>query len=243
MEKSNVDIQKFIFEGMDVRIVDQSGNPWFVAKDVAEVFGHTNHREAAKSLDDDEKDYVRITDAIGRDRETLIISESGLYHLVHRSNKPKAKLFARWVRVEVLPSIRKTGMYAKDNLSKAEMLLHSVQLMVEQERKIAQHEERITRIEERQVESQNTLDCLPEPSVEVPEKSTRSQVNQRVRSYVSANGLDFREVWNMIYTEYKYRYHVDVKLRAANRGMTPVEYLDSTDMMDELYAVVCELCR
>ncbi|MEM7197446.1 MAG: BRO family protein, partial [Pseudomonadota bacterium] len=60
----------------------------------------------------DEKDGVGITDPIGRLQETSIISESGLYALVFRSRKPAAKEFSRWVRHEVLPSIRKTGQYS-----------------------------------------------------------------------------------------------------------------------------------
>lgn len=91
-----------------VRLVDKEGEPWFVAADVCSVLEHTNPTVALASLDEDE----RAKESLGRQGETNIISESGLYALVLRSNKPNAKEFARWVRKEVLPSIRKYGMYA-----------------------------------------------------------------------------------------------------------------------------------
>lgn len=92
-----------------------TGEPWFVAKDVCGILEIGNNRDAVSSLDDDEKDYVGIPDAIGRNRMTTVISEPGLYSLILRSHKPEAKAFKRWVTHEVLPSIRKTGGYIKTN--------------------------------------------------------------------------------------------------------------------------------
>lgn len=100
------------FEQSDVRIVHKAGQPWFVAKDVCGVLGLNNSREALTALDDDEKDGVSISDAIGRDQDTAIISEPGLYALLARSRKPIARKFDRWVRHEVLPSLRKDGFYS-----------------------------------------------------------------------------------------------------------------------------------
>jgi toxin-antitoxin system, toxin component, bro family len=106
-------IQPFAFEDHLVRtIMDDGGEPWFVAKDVCRVLEIANHRDAVAQLDEDEKDGVGISDAIGREQETTIISESGLYALVFRSRKPQAREFSRWVRKEVLPSLRRTGRYA-----------------------------------------------------------------------------------------------------------------------------------
>jgi prophage antirepressor-like protein len=78
-----------------------------VAKDVCEVLGHSNPTSALQVLDDDE----RSKKSLGRQGETNIISESGLYTLILRSNKPKAKQFRKWVTSEVIPTIRKTGSY------------------------------------------------------------------------------------------------------------------------------------
>ena len=113
-------IQPFAFEDHLVRtIMDDGGEPWFVAKDVCRVLEIANHRDAVAQLDEDEKDGVGISDAIGREQETTIISESGLYALVFRSRKPQAREFSRWVRKEVLPSLRRTGSYALTEQDKA----------------------------------------------------------------------------------------------------------------------------
>lgn len=96
----------------NVRVrMDEEGRPWFVAKDVCMALGIANHKDAISVLDDDEKSGVGISDPHGREQETLVISESGLYALILRSRKPLAKKFRRWVTDEVLPTIRKTGSY------------------------------------------------------------------------------------------------------------------------------------
>lgn len=95
------------------RIIDRDGEPWFVLADVCRECGIANPRDAASRLDDDEKDGVGITDAIGREQRQTIISESGLYSLILSSRVPGAKRFKKWVTAEVLPSIRKTGRYGR----------------------------------------------------------------------------------------------------------------------------------
>ena len=116
----NNELLPFAFEDKLVRtIMDDGGEPWFVAKDVCRVLEIANHRDAVAQLDEDEKDAVGISDAIGREQETTIISESGLYALVFRSRKPQAREFGRWVRKEVLPALRRTGTYTLAEQDKA----------------------------------------------------------------------------------------------------------------------------
>uniref|UniRef100_UPI0038D1A47B BRO family protein n=1 Tax=Haematospirillum jordaniae TaxID=1549855 RepID=UPI0038D1A47B len=106
----------FSFEGHGVRtIVDESGQPWFVASDVCLALEISNSRDAISRLDDDEKS-VGIADTPGGQQEMNIINESGLYSLILTSRKPAAKRFKKWVTSEVLPSIRKTGSYGADNV-------------------------------------------------------------------------------------------------------------------------------
>lgn len=102
----------------EIRTIQINNEPWFVGKDVAEILGYSNTRDAiAKHIDnEDKKDSVAICDAIGRNRNTCVINESGLYSLIISSKLPNAKKFKRWVTSEVLPSIRKHGMYATDKL-------------------------------------------------------------------------------------------------------------------------------
>lgn len=95
-----------------IRVVndEETGEPLWIAKDVCNVLGLENVNRALSKLDEDEKLKLKILTS-GQNRETMCVSESGLYNLIFRSNKPEAKPFKRWVTHEVLPSIRKTGGY------------------------------------------------------------------------------------------------------------------------------------
>ncbi|MCP4105475.1 MAG: hypothetical protein GY749_08055 [Desulfobacteraceae bacterium] len=101
----------FHYEENEVRVVQENGNHWWVAADVCAVLDLKNPREAITHLDDDEKNTVRISDGNRGNPNVNIISESGLYCLIIRSNKPEAKKFRKWITSEVLPAIRKTGAY------------------------------------------------------------------------------------------------------------------------------------
>lgn len=109
-----------IFESAEfgaVRALEIDGAPWFVGKDVADILGYSNTRDAlAKHVDGEDKSDVAIRDAIGRDQSTTVINESGLYSLVLSSKLPAAKAFKRWVTSEVLPTIRRHGLYAIDDI-------------------------------------------------------------------------------------------------------------------------------
>lgn len=106
------DLQVFNYEGASVRVIDRDGEPWFVGKDVAEVLGYSNPRDAlAKRVDDEDKGVAKC-DTLGGVQELVIINESGLYSLILSSHLPGARQFKRWVTSEVLPSIRKHGIYA-----------------------------------------------------------------------------------------------------------------------------------
>jgi len=103
----------FDFGSYPIRVTGTYEDPWFVASDVCECLGISNSRDAVSKLDEDEKG-VASTDTLGGVQETLIVNESGLYGLIFASRKPEAKEFKRWVRKEVLPSIRLTGGYVKN---------------------------------------------------------------------------------------------------------------------------------
>ena len=110
-----MDIQLFKSDFGAVRVIqDERGEPWFVAKDVADVLGYRKASDMVRNLDEDEAHKMRLTDETGRNQEMVIINESGLYSAILRSNKPEAKKFKKWVTSEVLPSIRKHGGYSLD---------------------------------------------------------------------------------------------------------------------------------
>ena len=101
------DLQVFNYNSNEIRTVIQNGEAWFVAKDVCDVLELTNPTMALEALDNDERSKFYL----GRQGEANIISESGLYTLIMRSNKPEAHKFRKWVTSEVLPTLRKTGSY------------------------------------------------------------------------------------------------------------------------------------
>lgn len=105
----------YSFNGCEVRVVSQNGEPWFVAADVCRILELSNPTRALSSLEDDER--MTLTDSKGHSGQKggaqsfNVISESGLYALVLKSRKPTAKAFRKWITSEVIPSIRKTGTY------------------------------------------------------------------------------------------------------------------------------------
>ena len=108
----NTEIQRFDFKGAALRtLTDEAGEPWFVAKDVCDILGHSNVSMALDRLDDDERSKFNL----GRQGETNIVNEAGLYSLVLGSRKPEAHEFKRWVTHEVLPSIRRHGAYMTES--------------------------------------------------------------------------------------------------------------------------------
>ena len=105
------DLQTFNYQSNEVRTIQKNGEPWFVLKDVCQVLGIGNSRMASDRLDPDEKGVSQI-DTPGGKQEMTCINESGLYNVILRSDKPEAKPFRKWVTAEVLPTIRRHGMYA-----------------------------------------------------------------------------------------------------------------------------------
>ena len=105
------ELEVFNYNGNNVRTVIIDGEVWFVAKDICDVLDISNSRDAISELDNDERADVAINDGNRGNPNTSIISESGVYALVFKSRKPEAKLFSRWVRHEVLPAIKKNGVY------------------------------------------------------------------------------------------------------------------------------------
>ena len=95
-------------ENKPVRTLNLNGEPWFVLRDVCEVLGLGNSRMVADRLDEDEKGVSQIY-TLGSVQNATIISESGLYNVILRSDKPEAKPFRKWVTAVVLPSIRKNN--------------------------------------------------------------------------------------------------------------------------------------
>lgn len=108
-------IQLFNYESLEVRtLTKEDGSVWFAAVDICKSLELSQVSRALSRLEEDEVTSINLTDSLGRNQETNLISESGLYSLVLSSKKPEAKKFKKWVTNEVIPSIRKTGSYKQE---------------------------------------------------------------------------------------------------------------------------------
>jgi len=138
-------IVPFRFETQDVRVIEQDGEPWFVARDIAEILGYANPQKAVR-------DHCKMARPIGGERgvqaanldpQTVIIPERDVYRLIMRSRLPKAVRFEEWVVAEVLPSIRKTGSYSVTKTPAQQ--IDAIQAMLDV---IKTTEARVTRVEQ-----------------------------------------------------------------------------------------------
>jgi len=151
----------FGFRGIDIRVItDDQGEPWFVAKDVADLLEYSNPHEAVRTHCKGVREI--LIPSSGGEQMTKVMPERDVYRLIMRSKMPAAEAFEEWVVGDVLPTIRKTGSYSK-SLSPAEQLLANAQLLVDMERRQVQTEQVVAGIESRvaNVEQVRYLDSMP----------------------------------------------------------------------------------
>jgi anti-repressor protein len=124
------EVQLFNFENHEVRSLLLNNEPWFVGKDVAEVLGYKNTKDAlVKHVDSEDKEILKSQNATFENipnRGITVVNESGLYSLILSSKLPSAKKFKRWVTSEVLPALRKTGQYQVKELSGSELMARAL---------------------------------------------------------------------------------------------------------------------
>lgn len=110
------ELQIFNFDSNEVRTVVVNEEPYFVGNDVAQILGYEDYRGAINKKVDEEDKLRSQIDHAGQNRTVTLINESGLYSLIFSSKLDSAKRFKRWVTSEVLPAIRKHGIYATDSV-------------------------------------------------------------------------------------------------------------------------------
>lgn len=205
-----------VFENAEfgsVRSMTINDEPFFVGKDVADILGYSNTRDAlAKHVDaEDKTDGVAIRDAIGREQTPVLINESGLYSLILSSKLPSAKRFKRWVTSEVLPAIRKHGVFAMDNIvNNTDALIEALQAFK------AERLQRQALEEENAVQKQQLTEMRPKAgyydvvlnspdavSVTVIAKDYGRSA-QWLNEYLSDKGIQFKQggkIW-LLYQKY-----------------------------------------
>lgn len=142
------DLQIFSYKSKQIRTVLINEEPWWVAKDVCDYFGDTDHKRSISRLDDTDKKILPVTDSLGRNQSATCVNESGLYSLLFNFQPEKAtkdggahieprilerlekiKKFKKWITSEVLPSIRKTGQYSAPKSDEELILIGYEKLM------------------------------------------------------------------------------------------------------------------
>lgn len=196
----------------EIRTVTVDGEPWFVAKDIAEILQYTNTQKAIRDHVDEEDKLTERIVLSGQNREVICINESGLYSLILSSKMPGAKRFKRWVTSEVLPQIRKTGTYQKP-MTPQEMM--RVQLGM-----IDGHEERITHLE-------NTMTIDYEQQQEL-----KKTVNKRVIEVLGGKkALAYKEMSKKVFSECNHDIQDYFRVNSRNniptkRYQEAVEYVE-----------------
>lgn len=191
-------LQVFEYNSKEVRTVQRGGEPWWVLTDICGALELKSPHKVAARLDEDEKGRTFFP-TLGGEQELTIINEPGLYTVILRSSKPEAKKFKRWITHEVLPSIRKTGSYARYSQQDARLealteevrrLTNSVAAMAEQlqepARKIMQTKETKEQFTPGRAARRRWLRTLNEKLDLLEEKFqvTRNEILHTVYSYI-----------------------------------------------------------
>ena len=193
-----------VFENSEfgqVRTLVKDGQPWFVAKDVAEILGYANPRDAISKHVDAEDKGVANCDTLGGKQELTIINESGLYALVFGSRLETAKRFKRWVTSEVLPALRKTGAYIMPQSRGLEFLQGMLDEMKRQAAEIQ--------------EVKTTAKAIKDAIVEEYDE-WREDIRHKVSAIQKATGETFANTWSRLYDELEKRAHCDLSVRVNN---------------------------
>jgi len=128
-----MNLQKFEFEGFNVRTTMIDSRPFFCLKDVCEILEIVNVNNVLDRLKKDGVRSAEVIDSLGRSQQANFINEPNLYKAVIRSDKPNADKFTDWVTEEVLPQIRQTGHYSQKELSRKELAMMVIQIEEEKE--------------------------------------------------------------------------------------------------------------
>ena len=213
-----------------VRTADINGVPYFVGKDVAEILGYSNTRKALLDhVDEEDKtDGVTIRDSIGRDQTPVLINESGLYSLILSSKMPNARRFKRWVTSEILPTIRKHGVYATDELIANPDLAIAAFTALKEEREKNRLLEQTTAVQKQQIAEMKpkasyydvVLNCKDLISTSTVAKDYGKSAIWMNR-YLHEKGVQFKhgEIW-LLYQKYAEKGYTNTKTHSysANDG-------------------------
>jgi len=111
--------------------IDENGDFWFVGVDLCNILEYDDSYQAIMKLDEDERKLDRARDGSGQSRRAWTVNEAGMWSLVLSSSKPEAKLIKRWITHDVLPALRKAGIYSTDALNRKNAMIQQLVKKIE----------------------------------------------------------------------------------------------------------------
>lgn len=233
----------------EIRTLIMDNEPWFVGKDVAEALGYSNASKAVSVHVGDEDRVLKVIEADSQNgnvvkTQTALINESGLYALIFGSKLESAKRFKHWVTSEVLPSIRKNGIYATKNI--INQILENPDLGIEMFTKLKEERAARAKAEQEVTLLQSENDLLTQEALEWAD---RPLINALVRAY--GHGIDdFPQGWRDFKKELLYRYGININARITNHLNTSntkqkpktLDMLDDSELQNAVTTAVA-LCR
>ena len=218
-----------------LRTLVKDNETWFVGKDVAEILGYSNTQKAIRDHVDTEDKLTERFVLSGQNREAVVINESGLYSLVLSSKLPNAKKFKRWVTSEVLPSIRKHGMYAtaqtiETMLADPDNAIRMLTALKEERAKRIEQEKQIASLTaENQMQAQQIAEF--KPKVEYVDIILRSTDTVTTTQIAADYGLSAKKLNKILHDE-KIQHKVNdqwiLYKEQMNKGYTKSETIDIT---------------
>lgn len=216
------ELRTWTFSGSEVRTVEVNGEPWWVLKDVCTVLELSSPHKVAERLEDDEKGRSLIP-TLGGEQETTIINESGLYSVILRSDKPQAKPFRKWVTSEVLPSIRKTGVYAlrdsyqiEDPIERAKRWIDEQQEKKQLQLTVSVQNQQIAELQPKASYYDVVLNCKDLMSItEIAKDYGKSA--KWLNNYLHEKGIQFKQagIW-LLYAKYADKGYTSTKTQTYN---------------------------
>lgn len=230
----------------EVRSMTINGEPWFVGKDIAIALGYSNSSKAVIThVDEDDK--VTKTSPYSQNGNTVgkltFINESGLYSLILSSKLPNAKKFKKWVTSEVLPALRKYGVYSMRESYMIENPVERALKWAEEER-----ERQKLRLENKEL---TTEICHKEDViVGLVDDIDLTEKRRRITQIIRYGTTQYRERYGLLYREFEMKYHLDLDRRMESKqclSMKPkiknkMDYIDRVmKKIPELYEIACKL--
>jgi prophage antirepressor-like protein len=241
-------IIQYVYQGKNVRTVELNGEPWFVLRDVCEILDIQAPHMVAARLDEDERNQASVIDSIGRDQQTTVVNESGLYNVILRSDKPEAKQFKRWITHDVIPSIRKTGGYIGND----EIFINTylpfadevTRTMFRSTLETVRKQNELIKSQKKEIQHKEDVIIGLVDKVTLAEKR---QILNRVVRYRNAN---FQERWKELYRQFEMKYHIGSlkeRFELYNEDHKPkmknvLDYVDKVmGKVPEMYEIACKL--